>query len=154
VAVGESVLLGAGGEVQRVLGPGTLVDAAIGRQPDDVLDALQAERDAHHLDGIDVLVVQMGSNGLIRPKDLDRLAGLVAGIPRVIAVNVSVPRPWQDPNNAVLHDALARFPWLRVADWHALAAQHPEWFGSDGVHTNRTGAREYANLVGTTLVAG
>jgi peptidoglycan/LPS O-acetylase OafA/YrhL len=153
VAVGESVLLGAGGEVQRVLGPGTLIDAAIGRQPDDVLDALQGERDAHHLDGIDLLVVQMGSNGLIKPKHLDRLAELVAGIPKVVAVNVWVPRPWQDPSNAALHDAQARFPWLRVADWHALAAQHPEWFGSDGVHTNRTGAREYANLIGTTVAA-
>jgi hypothetical protein len=153
VAVGESVLLGAGGEVQRVLGPGTLVDAAIGRQPDDVLNALQAQRDAGHLDGIELLVVQMGSNGAIRPKHLDRLAALVAGIPRVIAVNVSVPRPWQDPNNAALGGAATRFPWLRIADWHALAAQHPEWFGSDGVHTNREGAKQYANLIGT-VVAG
>ena len=145
--------MGAGGQVQRVLGPGTLVDAAIGRQPDDVLDALQAERDAGHLQGIDLLVVQMGSNGLIRPKHLDRLAGLVAGVPKVIAVNVSVPRPWQDPNNATLQGAAGRFPWLRIADWHGLAAQHPEWFGSDGVHTNRTGAREYANLIGRTVAA-
>jgi hypothetical protein len=151
--VGESVLLGAGGEVQRVLGPGTLVDAAVGRQPDDVLAALQAERDNGHLEGIEVLVVQMGSNGLIKPRHLDRLAGLVAGIPRVIAVNVSVPRPWQDPNNAALADAAARFPWLRIADWHALAAQHPEWFGSDGVHTNREGAKQYAGLVATTVAA-
>jgi peptidoglycan/LPS O-acetylase OafA/YrhL len=151
VAVGESVLLGAGGDVQRVLGPGTIIDAAIGRQPDDVLDALQAERDAGHLAGIAVLVVQMGSNGELKPSHLDRFAALVAGIPRVVAVNVSVPRPWQDPNNAALRDAAARDPWLRIADWHALAAQHPEWFGSDGVHTNRDGAKQYANLVAATV---
>jgi peptidoglycan/LPS O-acetylase OafA/YrhL len=153
VAVGESVLLGAGGEIQRVLGPGTFVDAAIGRQPDDVLDALQAERDAGHLDGIDVLVLQMGSNGVVKPRHIDRLAGLVGGIPRVVAVTVAVPRSWADESNVALRDAAGRFPWLRLADWHALAAEHPEWLGPDGVHVNREGARQYANLVGSTVVA-
>jgi hypothetical protein len=153
VAVGESVLLGAGGEIQRVLGPGTFVDAAIGRQPDDVLDALQAERDAGHLDGIDVLVLQMGSNGVVKPRHIDRLAGLVGGIPRVVAVTVAVPRPWADASNVALGDAAGRFAWLRLADWHALAAEHPEWLGPDGVHVNREGSRQYANLVGSTVVA-
>jgi lysophospholipase L1-like esterase len=154
VAVGESVLMGAGGDVQRVLGPGTVIDADIGRQPADVLAALQARRDAHQLEGIDVLVVQMGTNGVIKAKDIQRLATLAAGVPKVIAVNVWVPRPWQDASNDALRDAATRFPWLRIADWHALAAQHPEWFGSDGVHTNRTGAKQYANLVAATVGAG
>jgi peptidoglycan/LPS O-acetylase OafA/YrhL len=148
VAVGESVLVGAGGDVQRVLGPGTVVDAAIGRQPEDVLAALQSEKDAHHLDGIDVLVVQMGSNGLIEPEHLEQLQAIGAGIPKVVAVTVSVPRPWQDPNNQALRDAQARFPWrLRLADWHTLVADHPELVGSDGVHATREGSRQYANLI-------
>jgi peptidoglycan/LPS O-acetylase OafA/YrhL len=148
VAVGESVLVGAGGDVQRVLGPGTVVDAAIGRQPEDVINALQAEKDAHHLDGIEVLVVQMGSNGLIKPKQLEQLQAIGTGIPKVVAVTVSVPRPWQDPNNQALRDAQARFPWrLRLADWHTLVVEHPELVGPDGVHATREGSRQYANLV-------
>lgn len=154
VAVGESVLLGAAGEVQRVLGPGTVVDADIARQPDDVLAALQAHRDAARLQGIAVLVVQLGSNGPIRAEHLERLAALAGGVPRVVAVTVWVPgKPWVEESNRALHAAAARFPWLRLADWHGAARDHPEWLGPDGVHAGPEGARQYAALVAAAASA-
>ena len=153
VAVGESVLMGAGGQVQRALGPGTIVDADVARQPEHVLDALEARRKAGHLEGIDVLVVQLGTNGPLRGKHVERLAALVAGVPRVVAVTVLVPKSWQDASNAALRDAAGRFPWLRLADWHAAASQHPEWLGPDGVHVGREGARQYAAIVAATVNA-
>jgi peptidoglycan/LPS O-acetylase OafA/YrhL len=148
VAVGESVLLGAGGAVQRALGPGTVVDAEIGRQPDDVLDALEGLRRAGRLDGVDTVVVQMGSNGLVGGREIDRLASLVAGVRRVVVITVRVDRPWQDPSNAAFRDAAGRHPWLRLADWNALASAHPELLGPDGVHPTPDGVRQYADLVG------
>jgi peptidoglycan/LPS O-acetylase OafA/YrhL len=147
VVVGESVLLAAGGEVQRALGPGTVVDAAVARQPDDVLDALARARQSGQLGGVRVVVVQMGTNGVVRSHQLERLARLVAGVPRVVAVTVHVDRPWGEPSNAALRDAAHRYPWLRLADWHGVARDHPEWFGRDGVHPTRAGARHYAALV-------
>lgn len=153
VAVGESVLMGAGGQVQRALGPGTIVDADVARQPEHVLDALEARRKAGHLEGIDVLVVQLGTNGQLRGKHVERLAALVAGVPRVVAVTVLVPKSWQDASNAALRDAAARFPWLRLADWHAAASQHPEWLGPDGVHVGREGARQYAAILAAAVSA-
>lgn len=154
VAVGESVLLGAAGEVQRALGPGTVVDADIARQPDDVLAALQAHRDAARLQGVAVLVVQLGSNGPVRPEHVERLAALAGGVPRVVAVTVWVPgKPWVEESNRALHDAAARFPWLRLADWHGAARDHPEWLGPDGVHAGPEGARQYAALVAAAASA-
>ena len=153
VAVGESVLLGAGGHVQRALGEGTVIDADIARQPEDVLAALEARRTAGHLDGIEVLVVQLGTNGPLKGPHLERLAAIVEGVPKVVAVTVRVPKPWQDSSNAALVDAAARFPWLRLADWHAASADHPEWFGEDGVHVGREGARQYAALVAAAVTA-
>jgi len=153
LAVGESVLLAAGGEVQRAVGPGTLVNAAISRQPKDVLDALEADRNAGHLNGVNVLVVQMGTNGEIKPEDVQRLEVLAAGIPRVVAVTVRVPRPWEGASNQALRDGAARLPWLRLADWHALAKDRTEWFARDGVHPNREGARHYGDLIGAAARA-
>jgi peptidoglycan/LPS O-acetylase OafA/YrhL len=153
VAVGESVLLAAGGDVQRAVGPGTLVNAAISRQPKDVLDALEGERNAGHLNGINVLVVQMGTNGKIEPQDVERLAALASGIPRVVAVSVWVHKPWMEASNAALQDAGNRFPWLRLADWYGEASKHPEWLASDGVHPNREGARHYGDLIGAAARA-
>lgn len=151
LAVGESVLLGAGGHVQRALGDGTVIDADVARQPEDVLAALDARRAAGHLKGIEVLVVQLGTNGPLRPSHVDGLAELMAGVPQVVAVTVRVPKPWQDASNAALFDAAGRFPWLRLADWHAVSADHPEWFGDDGVHVGREGARQYAAVIAAAV---
>jgi peptidoglycan/LPS O-acetylase OafA/YrhL len=147
VAVGESVLMAAGGEVQRAIGPGTVVDADVARQPDDVLSRLGARRAAGYLDHAGLVVIQMGTNGEVDMRRLERMAELVVGVPRVVAVTIHVDRPWAGPGNQALRDAAARWPWLRLADWNSAAAAHPEWLGPDGVHPNREGARQYAALV-------
>jgi peptidoglycan/LPS O-acetylase OafA/YrhL len=153
VAVGESVLLAAGGEVQRAIGPGTIVNADISRQPKEVLAALSEERRSGRLDGIDVLVVQMGTNGELKPPDIDLLGYLAGGIPRVVAITVRVPRSWEPASNKTLYDAAAKYPWLRLADWHEVAKDRTEWFAPDGVHPNREGARAYGDLIGAAARA-
>lgn len=44
--------------------------------------------------------------------------------------------------NRVLREATSRWPNMRIADWSALAAQHPEWYVDDGVHHNDAGHSE------------
>ena len=153
VAVGESVLVAAGGEVQRAVGPGTVVDADIARQPDDVLRRLAARRAAGYLDHAGLVVIQMGTNGAIDMRRMERMAELVVGVPRIVAVTVHVDRPWAAQSNAALREGAARWPWLRLAEWDAAASEHPEWLGSDGVHPNREGARQYAALVEAAATA-
>jgi peptidoglycan/LPS O-acetylase OafA/YrhL len=153
VAVGESVLMAAGGDVQRAIGPGTVVDADVARQPDDVLSRLAARRAAGYLDHAAVVVIQMGTNGEVDMHRLERMAELVVGVPRVVAVTIHVDRPWAAPGNKALRDAAQRWPWLRLAEWDVAASQHPEWLGSDGVHPNREGARQYAALVQSAATA-
>ena len=84
---------------------------------------------------------------------MERMAELVVGVPRVVAVSIHVDKEWGDPNNRVLMEAAQRWPWLRLADWDGAADHHPEWLGSDGVHPNREGARQYAGLVREAAVA-
>jgi hypothetical protein len=38
-----------------------------------------------------------------------------------------------------------------VADFDAVANQHPEWFAADGVHMGGPGARVFARLVRSKL---
>ncbi len=78
------------------------------------------------------------------------------GASRVVFVNVHVDRAWQDPNNAVLAQGVARYPRAVIADWATLAAANPQWFGADGTHLaiNGTGADALASLIGTTLMRG
>jgi hypothetical protein len=49
--------------------------------------------------------------------------------------------------NALVRDAAARWPELRVADWNSWSRGHRSWFVYDGLHLNRTGALGLARLI-------
>jgi hypothetical protein len=100
--------------------------------------------------------VALSTNGPITDSDFDTMMSILGGASRVVFVNVHVDRPWQDPNNAVLAGGASRYPNVVVADWATLAAQHPEWFGSDGTHLaiDGPGAMALASLITSTLTNG
>ena len=149
-AVGDSIMLDYEDPLKADV-PGISVDAAVGRQwaeGESILQNMKSEG----LLGTEV-VVGLGTNGPIGNADFDLMMSILAGASRVVFVNVHVDRPWQDPNNAVLARGAARYPNVVVADWASLAAQNPQWFGSDGTHLpiDGAGAAALASLVATTL---
>jgi hypothetical protein len=54
--------------------------------------------------------------------------------------------------NAAIEAAAAQDPDVTVVDWNAYAADHPEWFQSDGVHLTGYGPRALATLFHASLV--
>ena len=152
-AVGDSIML----EYQDTLKtdvPGITVDAAVGRQWAQGESILQSMKTEGQLGG--EVIVGLGTNGPITDADFDSMMSILGGASRVVFVNVHVDRPWQDPNNAVLANGATRYPNVVVADWATLAAQNPQWFGSDGTHMaiDGTGADALASLVASTLAKG
>jgi hypothetical protein len=134
--------------------PGISVDAGVSRQwseGESILQTLKAEGQL----GAGV-IVGLGTNGPITDADFDTMMSILGGASRVVFVNVHVDRPWQDPNNAVLANGVTRYPNAVVADWAALAAQNPQWFGGDGTHLpiDGSGADALAALVAATLSNG
>jgi lysophospholipase L1-like esterase len=78
----------------------------------------------------------------------------LAGVRRVLFVNVKVPRPWEQPNNDVLADGVRRYPKNTVlVDWHAASAGRPELFVEDGYHLQPEGQQVYADLIAAHLNA-
>ena len=152
-AVGDSVMLDYQSPLEAAI-PGIDVNAAVSRQWSDGEAILQGMKAAGQLGG-DV-VVGLGTNGPITDADFDAMMAILAGASRVVFVNVHVDRPWQDPNNAVIANGAARYHNVVVADWASLAAQNPQWFGSDGTHLpiDGSGADALAALVATTLANG
>ncbi len=134
--------------------PGIVVDAAVSRQWSDGEQILQGLKGSGQL-GAEV-IVGLGTNGPITDADFDTMMQILSGASRVVFVNTHVDRPWQDPNNAVLANGATRYPNVVVADWATLAAQNPDWFGSDGTHLpiNGAGAMALAALVTSTLASG
>jgi peptidoglycan/LPS O-acetylase OafA/YrhL len=148
-AIGDSVMLGAHGGLQAVIGDGLAIDAAVSRQFDQALAVVQLLHDSGQLG--DRVVIHMGNNGIIRPEQFDQMMQMLSGVPRVVVVNTNVARPWEGPVNDVLASGVTRYPNAVLVDWKAVAVQHPELFVEDGIHLQSGGALVYADLIAHSL---
>jgi hypothetical protein len=90
--------------------------------------------------------VHLGTNGPLTGRDFERLAAAVEGVPRVLVLNVRVPRRWEETTNASIRDGVPRHPTMRLVDWYAASGQ-PGMLGDDGVHPSRVGMDAYARIV-------
>jgi peptidoglycan/LPS O-acetylase OafA/YrhL len=147
-AIGESVLLEAQPTLEAEV-PGINVVGKIGRQAPASLAIAKELRDGGQLG--EVVVVHIGNNGIMRADTLDELMQALAGVRRVAVVNLKVPRPWEEPNNAVIAETVPRYPNAVLLDWKALGEANPGVFYSDGVHLRPEGIRLYTDLVRSGL---
>ena len=149
--VGDSVMLGSAGELERALGnPAFATD--VGLQPMGVIEILKKRRTAGQLG--EAVVVHAGNNVPFTAEQFDEMMGLLEDVPKVVIVNLKVPRPWEQSNNDVLADGVRRYPEKAVlVDWHAASAGRPELFVEDGIHLQPEGQRVYADLIAKHLKA-
>jgi lysophospholipase L1-like esterase len=147
-AIGDSVMLSAAPTLEQTL-PNMGINAAVGRQVSAAIDILRARRAAGQLGAI--VVVHLGNNGTFTARQFDEMMQVLAGVKRVVFVNVKVPRPWEGPNNTALADGVKRYPNAVLVDWHTASANRPELFWSDGIHLNPEGAKVYADLIAASI---
>lgn len=94
------------------------------------------------------VVVHLGTNGTIDDSDCRAVVDAVGPERRLFLVTVRVPRPWQASNNRELRACAATAPdRVVVLDWHAVSADHPQWFYDDGIHLRPVGQEAYAAFV-------
>lgn len=104
------------------------------------------------------VIMSIGYNDLsyLYPQNLDAaLAELhAAGVTHVIWLTLHVTPDHTSylGINQAIEAAAAQHPEMTVLDWNAYAANHPEWFQSDGVHLSGDGPRALASLLHTTLL--
>jgi peptidoglycan/LPS O-acetylase OafA/YrhL len=148
-AIGDSVMLGAVRGLQKDIQGLTVVDAEVGLQVYAATDMLKARRASGQLG--DVVVVHLGNNGTFTKGEFDQIMRILSGVDRVVFVNVSVPRTWEEPNNQVIAEGVERYPNTVLVDWHSASADRPELFYSDGYHLRPKGQRVYADLISAHL---
>ena len=148
-AIGDSVMLGAVRGLQKDIKGLTVVDAEVGLQVYAATDLLKARRASGQLG--DVVVVHLGNNGTFTKGEFDQIMRILSGVDRVVFVNVSVPRTWEEPNNQVIAEGVERYPNTVLVDWHSASADRPELFYSDGYHLRPKGERIYADLISAHL---
>jgi hypothetical protein len=161
-AMGDSVMKGAIATIEGIADWDVHVDARGCRQPttrgdgcgdQDIpsgLDALRAARDNGQLGG--AVVILIGNNGPMSAEQFDSMMRLVADQRVVYALTLHEPRRFEAPNNAVITGATARWPTLRVIDWHTFATGKDQYFGDgEGIHLSHEGAQAMADLIASNL---
>jgi len=148
-AIGDSVMLGAVGALQKDIQGLTVVDAEVGLQVYAAIDTLRYRRASGQLG--DVMIVHLGNNGTFTKEQFDEIMRILSGVDRVVFVNVSVPRAWEEPNNEVIAEGVKRYPSAVLVDWHSASADRPGIFYSDGYHLRPRGQRFYADLISSHL---
>jgi peptidoglycan/LPS O-acetylase OafA/YrhL len=143
-AVGDSVMNGAATALQAKIGQIT-VDAAQARQTENVITLLREKQAAGQLSSI--VVLHVGNNGPLNVEQFDQIMQVLAQVPRVVFVNVKVPRFWEGPNNSVIAEGIKRYPNSTLVDWYGATINRPELFWDDGIHLRSEGAAIYAELV-------
>jgi hypothetical protein len=91
------------------------------------------------------VIFDIGVNGQLKEIFLTRIFDALSEVDRVVIINASVPRVWQDPNNELIAQVSARYPNVRIADWALASEGHPEYFISDGTHLTPAGVKAYIN---------
>ncbi|HKG37148.1 MAG TPA: acyltransferase family protein [Solirubrobacterales bacterium] len=144
LALGDSVMVGAGDALAERLGPRFTLSAAIGRQAAEFVDLIEGYRAAGRLP--DKLIIQMGNNGPIREGQLDEIGGAVADVDEVFLMNVEVPLTWEGPNNDKLAGAAEDWPNAELLDWNAVVNSRGG-LTFDGVHLTPEGVEAYTDLI-------
>jgi peptidoglycan/LPS O-acetylase OafA/YrhL len=144
IGIGDSVMLGAGGTLQRTI-PGMVVDAVVSRQFSNATATLQSYRDQNLLPPI--IVVHLGTNGRFDDAEFDTMMQVIGPDRQAYFLTARVPRPWEAEVNDRLEAGVSRHTNAHLIDWHQYAGCHNDWFAEDGFHVTAVGATEYSRLV-------
>jgi len=153
-AFGDSVMLGARAFLVREFGEQITVDAVVSRQFLQLPKVIQQYRENPQNPPLgDVVLIHLGSNGYLNSKVFNQTMEQLSDIPRVLFVNVRVPRVWESEVNKQLAAGVERWENAYLVDWHGYSeGKEQEWLNSrDGVHMVPEGARAYTRLVGASL---
>ena len=147
-AIGDSVMLGARPCLERL---GYQVDALGSRRPDAVAMELTSRR--AHLPWR--IVVHTGTNGGATEDDLTRIVRAIGPGHQIVLVTVQLPDHTKYTFENRTNDAIAaiaqRYPFVRVADWHAWSDAHAGLTYADGIHLPPAGCRAFSWVVSSSV---
>lgn len=141
--IGDSVMLGAAENIAQSM-PGCVVDAKESRQVRKGVEIAQELEQQGNLRS--TVVIALGTNGTFSTETGQALIdylGTDRNIYWIYACGVS----WQDDSNGTIATLAANNANVTVIDWPAYAADHSDYFYSDGIHLNGTGRAAYAQMI-------
>lgn len=143
-AFGDSVMLGASGALE---GDTFNLDlhAKVATQAADVLESITSQVRTGEVR--DTVILHVGNNGIVTEDQLRGMLDQLSDVPKVVLVNVRVPRPWMKPNNELISSVATDYPNLLLADWAKASEDRRDYMVKDGVHLTAKGAAAYTRVI-------
>ena len=138
--IGDSISL----ELKPYLPSNFYVNGRIGRQFYRVFGILKHM----NINKYDAFVIELGTNGYVKPKDLNRLINLLHG-KKIYLCTIQLPNRyiWKHEVNALYFKTSKKYSNVKVIDWYKFSKHKPQFFIRDGVHLTTLGAKAYTNLI-------
>jgi peptidoglycan/LPS O-acetylase OafA/YrhL len=149
IALGDSVMLGAGRQLNRAFGQQLELDAVESRSwfkaPEELM-RFDVKNNPPK-----VLILHLGNNGAPEESTLKQVIKLSENIPVVVIITVALPRRWESETNKRINAITKLRPDVRIADWYTYSTGQRGWFERDGFHLNEPGRFAYAEMLRVVL---
>ncbi|MFF2088953.1 acyltransferase family protein [Paenibacillus sp. NPDC058174] len=146
--IGDSVILDAAPYLEKLV-PGIQIDGKVGRQMKQAITLVEQLKKDSKLGS--TVVIELGTNGAFTKKQLMSLLDAIGKERKVFLVNTRVPRDWQNKVNEMIGDFSEDKSNVSLIDWFAASEDKKDYFGDDGVHLKKAGAKAYAAMVAKAL---
>ncbi|GGG83477.1 acyltransferase family protein [Paenibacillus radicis (ex Gao et al. 2016)] len=146
--IGDSVILDAAPYLEKLV-PGIQIDGKVGRQMKQAITLVEQLKKEGKLGS--TVVIELGTNGAFTKKQLTSLLDTIGKERKVFLVNTRVPRDWQNKVNEMIGDFAEDKSNVNLIDWFAASEDAKDYFGDDGVHLKKAGAKAYAEMVAAAL---
>ena len=120
------------------------VNGRVGRQFYNVFDVLKRI----NINDYNVFIIELGTNGYVKPSDLKRLINLLHG-KKIYLCTIQLPDRyiWKHEVNNLYFQTSKEYRNVKIIDWYDFSKNRPSFFVHDGVHLTRLGAKAYSKLI-------
>jgi peptidoglycan/LPS O-acetylase OafA/YrhL len=116
----------------RAAFPGVRLDAVENRAPTNIFAAVARDEPTGDV------VMHLGNAGPVAAAELRSTLDGLGDDQRVVLINSNADFAWSEQADAVIAEVAAQYPDVRLVDWAAQSADHPQWF-VDGLHLTDAG---------------
>ena len=145
--IGDSISLELKPYLRRAI-PNIYVNGRVGRQFYSVFNVVKRI----NINDYNVFVIELGTNGYVKPSDLKRLINILHG-KKIYLCTIELPNKyiWKHEVNNLYFKTSKKYPNVKIIDWYDFSKNHPQFFIRDGVHLTSVGIKEYTKLIVDSL---
>lgn len=145
--IGDSILVDINQSLKQLY-PNATIDGEVGR---NIYKAIPLADQYQYMNKKnEIVVLGIGTNGDFQMLQLNQLLNKFSKA-NVYLVTTRVPRDYETHVNTLMKQAASIHKNVKIIDWYAASANHPEYFAYDGIHLESPGIQAMTQLFSDSI---